>query len=62
MKNPNQGNFAELVHPPIRELKAYQVQPAEGLIKLDAMESPYGFDRSLQQQWTDRLRAIDVHL
>ena len=62
MNKPNQGRFAELVHPPIRELKAYQVQPADGLIKLDAMESPYGFDRSLQQQWTDRLSTVDVNL
>ena len=29
------------VRPEIRALQAYHVQPAQGLIKLDAMENPY---------------------
>ena len=33
---------AELVRPEILAQKAYHVTPASGLIKLDAMENPYG--------------------
>lgn len=62
MINSNQGKFTELFHQPIRELSAYQVKSAEGLIKLDAMESPYGFDHSLRRKWADRLHNADVNL
>ena len=31
----------KLVRPEILALKAYHVAPAEGMVKLDAMENPY---------------------
>ncbi len=48
------------VRPEIQALKAYHVPPAQGLVKLDAMENPYTWPESLKEQW---LRALaDVSL
>jgi histidinol-phosphate aminotransferase len=49
------------VRPAIRELSAYHVPPAEGLIKLDAMENPYPWPAWLLEQWLGRLRAVQVN-
>ena len=35
----------------IRSLSAYHVAPAEGLLKLDAMESPYAMPEQLMEKW-----------
>lgn len=45
----------------IRELGAYHVQPAAGLIKLDAMENPYTWPDELRDDWVRLLRGIDVN-
>ena len=42
----------------IRELKAYQVASAQGLIKLDAMENPYVWDEGLRDAWLERLAGV----
>ncbi|GAB4125443.1 MAG: histidinol-phosphate transaminase [Sideroxydans sp.] len=39
-----------LIRPEIQALRAYHVPPAEGYIKLDAMENPYPLPPSLQQE------------
>jgi histidinol-phosphate aminotransferase len=49
-----------LVRPAIRALSAYHVPDAQGLIKLDAMENPYGWPPELVDEWLAKLR--DVHL
>ncbi len=48
------------VRPGIRQLSAYAVPNATGLIKLDAMENPYHWPEPLVEQWLATLR--DVHL
>ena len=58
-KPPKKG--AELVHPQIRELTAYRVQPNDCEIKLDAMESPYGLGEPLLDRWHQQLRRVDVN-
>ena len=45
------------VRPAIRELSAYHVQEAEGLIKLDAMENPYRWPDTLREEWLGLLRT-----
>ncbi|NVK10990.1 MAG: histidinol-phosphate transaminase [Gammaproteobacteria bacterium] len=40
----------------IRSLRAYHVAPADGLLKLDAMESPYAMPEQLTDQWLRALR------
>ena len=52
---------ASLVHESIQELTAYKVFDAGEMIKLDAMESPYGFNAELQDRWLERLAATDVN-
>lgn len=45
----------------IRDLGAYRVQPAAGLIKLDAMENPYTWPNELREHWVRLLRETDVN-
>lgn len=45
----------DLIRPEIRALSAYHVQPAEGFIKLDAMENPWSLTPALQQRLGERL-------
>jgi len=52
---------ARWVRPEIRELEAYHVQPAAGLIKLDAMENPYPWPESLRDDWAGVLRDTHVN-
>ncbi len=49
------------VRPEIRALAAYHVQESSGLIKLDAMENPYGWPKALKQAWLERLRQVEVN-
>jgi histidinol-phosphate aminotransferase len=45
----------------IRELGAYHVQDATGVIKLDAMENPYAWPDELRAPWAERLAGLDVN-
>ena len=45
----------------IRLLSNYKVQPHNGLIKLDAMESPYSWDNSLERAWLASLADCAVN-
>jgi histidinol-phosphate aminotransferase len=49
------------VRPEIRALSAYRVQPAAGLIKLDAMENPYDWPASMRDEWLGVLRDLPVN-
>ncbi|MCP5422957.1 MAG: histidinol-phosphate transaminase [Chromatiaceae bacterium] len=49
------------VRPEIRALSPYHVQPAQGMIKLDAMENPYSWPDALRQAWVELLRSVDVN-
>ncbi len=49
------------VRPEIRALSAYHVQEAEGLIKLDAMENPFGWPDELKSAWLERLARVEVN-
>ncbi len=50
-----------LVHPQIRSLSAYRVVPFTGNVKLDAMESPYGFSESLKKKWLEYIAEAEVN-
>lgn len=45
----------------IRSLNAYCVPDAEGLIKLDAMESPWTMPESVQKEWLSILRDVKIN-
>ncbi len=49
------------VRPEVRAASAYQVAPAHGMIKLDAMENPYTWPDELRAAWLERLRSIDLN-
>ena len=50
-----------LVRGPVQALTAYHVAPAAGLIKLDAMENPYGWPTSMLDEWTQLLRDVPMN-
>ncbi|MDH5378617.1 MAG: histidinol-phosphate transaminase [Gammaproteobacteria bacterium] len=45
----------------VRQQKAYHVPSSAGLIKLDAMESPYTWDESLVKDWLTQLSAVHLN-
>lgn len=49
------------VHPRIRALHAYSVPDAQGLIKLDAMENPYGWPAELRAAWLEHLQTAALN-
>ena len=49
------------IRPEIQNLSAYHVPPAEGLIKLDAMENPYTWPDELLDKWLLRLKITSVN-
>ncbi len=51
----------ELIRPELRRLAAYQVHDATGLIKLDAMENPYGWPPEMVHDWLDTLREVPLN-
>lgn len=50
-----------LVRDDVRALTAYHVAPAEGLVKLDAMENPYALPPELREAMAKRLAQVDVN-
>ncbi len=53
--------FLQLVKPAIRELQAYQIHEAQGLIKLDAMENPYQWPAQLKERWLQHLQNLSLN-
>ncbi len=49
------------IRPEIRELSAYHVPDASGLVKLDAMENPYGLPQGLLSRWQDGLASVALN-
>jgi len=50
-----------LIRPEILALKAYHVAPAEGMVKLDAMENPYALPAKLREELADVLSRVDLN-
>ena len=59
--NDSSAAVDALVRESIRALDAYSVADADGLIKLDAMENPYGLPDELGAQLADQLRAVQIN-
>ncbi len=49
------------IRPEIDELTAYHVPDPGRWIKLDAMENPYSWPESLQQQWLESLQEVELN-
>jgi histidinol-phosphate aminotransferase len=51
----------DLVRPEILALKAYHVAPAEGMVKLDAMENPYPLPENVRRELAVALSSVDLN-
>jgi len=49
------------VKPNVRELHSYHVPDSTGMIKLDAMESPFPLEDSIRKSWLEVLSRVDVN-
>jgi histidinol dehydrogenase len=49
------------IGPAVRVMHAYPVAPANGLLKLDAMENPYELDSGLRRALAERLAALPIN-
>jgi len=54
-------NCLQKIRPVIKNIQAYQVADASGLIKLDAMENPYPLADGLKRQLQARLSAAELN-
>ncbi|MEW6354438.1 MAG: histidinol-phosphate transaminase [Pseudomonadota bacterium] len=61
MKTTIDDLVARLIRHEVRALSAYHVPDAAGLVKLDAMENPYGWPPALVDAWLARLRAARLN-
>jgi histidinol-phosphate aminotransferase len=61
MENHSKNDAQHWIRQEIRDLSAYHVADASGMIKLDAMENPYVWPDELRQQWKDLLAHTDVN-
>ncbi len=53
--------IASIFRPEVLAMSAYHVANAEGFIKLDAMENPYGWPEDLKTHWLDTLRTCPLN-
>ncbi len=61
MKQNHEALIAKWIKPAVQDLQSYHVPDAEGLIKLDAMENPYGWSDDYRKQWLDSLKNADIN-
>lgn len=50
-----------LIRPDVQKAQVYHVPPARGLIKLDAMESPYTWPAYLRGEWLEELQGVTLN-
>ena len=61
-KNPSAADLVEaVVRPEIRALSAYAVATAEGMIKLDAMENPFGLPAAVRTRLGEALGRVPIN-
>ncbi|MFA5985261.1 MAG: histidinol-phosphate transaminase [Methylococcaceae bacterium] len=58
---PINAFIARLFRPEVLALSVYKVADATGLIKLDAMENPYGWPEELKIQWLEKLKQCELN-
>jgi histidinol-phosphate aminotransferase len=51
----------EIIRDEVRAMKAYAVAQADGLVKLDAMENPYGLPQALQREIAEAVSRVAIN-
>ena len=51
----------DIIRGEVRSMKAYPVAQADGLVKLDAMENPYGLPPALQREIADAVSKVAIN-
>ena len=59
--SPTDAASLSALRPDVRAMHAYAVQPAAGLVKLDAMENPFRLPAALQRELGERLGAVALN-
>ena len=59
--NKEPKHISRLVREAVQNLAAYYALPADGMIKLDAMENPYPMPAKLRKRWLSRLADVEVN-
>lgn len=49
------------IKPVVQSMSAYHAPPAEGLVKLDAMENPYNWPEDIKQAWLTELASAEIN-
>ncbi len=52
-------DLQNLIRPEIKDMTAYHVPPAVGLMKLDAMENPFAWSGSMKAEWLELLKDVE---
>ena len=55
------GRLRQLVRPDVQSMRAYAIQDASGMVKLDAMENPHRLPQHLQEKLGQRLGALALN-
>jgi histidinol-phosphate aminotransferase len=50
-----------IIRDDVRAMQAYHVQQADGLVKLDSMENPYGLPQALQREIAEALSKVAIN-
>jgi histidinol-phosphate aminotransferase len=51
----------QIIRDEVRAMKAYAVAQADGLVKLDAMENPYGLPQALQREIAEAVSRVAIN-
>ncbi|WP_455374729.1 histidinol-phosphate transaminase [Kaarinaea lacus] len=49
------------IRPEVRSIAAYHVPDSGGMVKLDAMENPYGWPESISGSWLENLKQAEIN-
>lgn len=55
------SNVERLIRPELRKLRAYGVDEAAGMVKLDAMENPFPWPNDMRAAWLESLASANVN-
>ena len=55
------NQLLSLIRPDIQAMNAYKVADATGMVKLDAMENPYGWPEQMKSEWLDLMANVDIN-